>query len=147
MGCIKVCGDVKIWDESVVLIILFDCIVSYLRDLVGFAAFFPSNDSFRPVFFLFPLLFAVQLLLAPRSDGADFFFLFLAMGVSLFLRIPGGVFFVPSPLGFLGYSFFELALVCLKAIGYGVPSLKLICWLFLVRVRGGLAFQQEVRSQ
>jgi hypothetical protein len=79
-------------------------VIGYLRDFVGFAAFFPSNDTFRPPFFFFPLARAVSLLLmlglgGVTDLGVDFFL--LATGVSLFLRIPGGVFFVLSPLTFL----------------------------------------------
>jgi hypothetical protein len=83
-------------------------VVGYLRNFVGFAAFFPSNDTFRPPFFFFSLARAESLLLTPRLGettdlGMDFFL--VAVGVSLLLRIPGGVFFVPLPLTFFGGLF------------------------------------------
>jgi hypothetical protein len=104
MTCIQMGGDCKIGNKSVVLASLHCCLIGYLRNLVGFAAFFPSNDTFRLLDFFFPLALAVALLFTPRlgvtTDLADFFL--VAMGVSLFLKIPVGVFFVPLPLTFLG---------------------------------------------
>ncbi len=97
-------GDCKIGNKSVVLMSLPHCLIGYLRNFVGFAAFFPSNDTFRPLDFFFPLACAEVLLFTPRlgatTDRVDFFL--VAAGVSLFFKIPMGVFFVPSPLTFWG---------------------------------------------
>jgi len=106
MTCIQMGGDGEVWNKSIILVGLPHRTDSYLHEFVGFVAFFPSNETFRPPFFFFPLPFAVSLPLAPRLGettdfGMDFFFL-LATGLSLFLRIPGGVFFAPLPLDFYG---------------------------------------------
>jgi hypothetical protein len=49
-------GDFWVGDESVVFQYL------YLRELVGLAAFFPSNDTLRSFGFFFPLARAEPLL-------------------------------------------------------------------------------------
>jgi hypothetical protein len=104
MTCIQMGGDCKIGNKSVVLASLPCCLIGYLRNFVGFAAFFPSNDTFHPLGFFFPLVCAVLLLFMPRLGATmgwvDFFL--VAAGVSLFFKILVGVFFVPSPLTCLG---------------------------------------------
>ena len=102
-------GDGGVRKESIILACLSHRVVGYLRDFVGFAAFFPSNETFCPFFFFFPLALAVPLLLASGSDGVDFFFFFLATGVSLFLR---GLLRPVASDFFWGF----LALDCLKLI-------------------------------
>ena len=39
MICIQMGGDCKIWNKSVVLMSLLYCLIGYLRNFVGFAAF------------------------------------------------------------------------------------------------------------
>jgi hypothetical protein len=63
---IQMGGDCNIGNESVVLASLPCCLIGYLCDFVGFAAFFPSNDTFRPLDFFFPLARVVALLFMPR---------------------------------------------------------------------------------
>ncbi len=104
MTCMQMGGDCEIGNKSVVLASLPCCLIGYLRNFVSFTAFFPSNDTFRPLDFFFPLACAVLLLFTPRSgattDWVDFFL--VAAGVSLFFKIPVGFFFVPLPLTFWG---------------------------------------------
>jgi hypothetical protein len=97
-------GYCKIGNKSVVLASLPCCLIGYFCNFVGFAAFFPLNDTFCPLNFFFLLVRMAALLFMPRlgatMDWVEFFL--VAAGVSLFFKIPMGVFFVPSPLIFWG---------------------------------------------
>jgi hypothetical protein len=79
-------------------------------EFVSLEAFFPANETLRPVFFFLPLADAVALLLASRPSNADDFFDvvldFVVLGALDFAamevpdrRILFG--FVPSPFTFL----------------------------------------------
>jgi hypothetical protein len=110
MTCIRMDGDCEIGNKSVVLASLPCRLICYLCDFLGFAAFFPSNDTFRPLDFFFPLVHMVALLFTPRlgvmMDWADFFL--VAAGVSLFFKITRGGLLRPVALDFFGGFFATL---------------------------------------
>jgi hypothetical protein len=69
MTCIQMGGDCKIGNKSVVLAGLPHRLIGYLCNFVGFTTFFPSNDTFSPLDFFFPLARMVAFLFTPRSGG------------------------------------------------------------------------------
>ncbi len=64
MTCIEVVGDGEVWDKAIGFSNFLRCCAFYLRELVGHTAFFPLNETFRPLGFFPPLARAEPLLVA-----------------------------------------------------------------------------------
>ncbi len=103
MACIQMGGDGEVRDESVVLAGLPHRANIYLRDFGGFAAFFPSNETFPSSLFLLPFAFCRIAAVGAEIGGDDGLgdgLLGGNGGVLVLLEDPRGGLLLPVALGF-----------------------------------------------